>query len=693
MDAEDLYLQDLFTGKDQFIVPVFQRRYSWKEKHWSQLWEDISSLLDSPLGDDEHFIGAFVSMSQENRPGARPKYLVIDGQQRLITIALILSAIRDTVEDLDTQVLENLPSEQSDSLSNLSDKIQDENLIDPYEDNQEEYRIISRTEDRDALFDVFERRDPDKDTKIAESYHFFSSKLRSMVDERGPYSLHQLRQTIIEQLPLAMITAGEEENPYTIFETLNERGLDLEESDLIRNYVFMQLDLSEQDEFNENHWLPFERQFTEPEDHNTESLTRFYRIFLMRDGEYVKQNAVYDAFKKRVDESPEELIKILTHYSDLYLKIRRPDTVDKKWLNERLSRKEYLDIGTADPLVLNLLDRWQSGTLEKERLQEVFHGLESFAIRRSICDYSTRGYYQIFPSATKSINDDRVVKSVFEYLAGRGWPDDDEFRESFVGFDLYTRESDKCRLIFEILQRDFGHKEPVELDNLQIEHVMPQEIGNGEDGEAWKKMLGENWEEIHKQWKHTPGNLTLTGYNPELSNRKFLYKQELFNESKLDLNDHFVKVDQWTELEIRDRGEALARRVAKLWPVPEVITKEDELSDGPQVTLFDNGVQIAHFDHDSQNQAMIETVEFLFDEAALLDQIDLPYILSTGEGDRAFLSWELSHNDGSEMESSTKLSNGVHLFTDINGNDKQRCLREIARQCGLVCRFNGDWPA
>jgi hypothetical protein len=407
----------------------------------------------------------------------------------------------------------------------------------------------------------------------------------------------------------------------------------------------------------------------------------------------VKQNGVYDAFKKRVDKPPRELIEDLKYYSDLYLSIRRPETVDKTWLQQALSQKQYLDIGTADPLILNLLDRWKSGTLGKAELQKIFRGLESFAIRRSICNYSTRGYYQIFPHTIKSIDDSRVANSVFDYLAGRGWPEDEEFRESFVTFDLYSREADKCRLIFERLQRDYGHKEPIELDELQIEHVMPQELGDGEHGDAWKAILGNDWEETHAQWKHTPGNLTLTGYNPELSNRRFSEKQELFAESKLDLNDHFLEVDEWSAIEIRDRGESLSRRVAELWPVPDGVA-EDSGSDGTyQITLLDEGVPIVECEDSNQNQVMADVVEYLIDEASLLDKISLPYLPGTGDGDRALLHWKPHHADGAGMTRHVELSNGSYIFTKLSSNEKQRYLRELARICDLVCRFDGRWPA
>ena len=694
MDAEDLYIQDLFTGKDQYIVPVFQRRYSWKEKHWEQLWDDITLLLDSPLGEEEHFIGAFVTMSGENRPGSRPKYLVIDGQQRLITFCLILCAIRDNADEITGEMLSELSEKESDSLEDLPNKIQDENLVDPYEDGQDKYRVISRTEDRDALFTLFDRKELNaelQETSIGQAYSFFSDNIQELIEDRSIFDLHKLRQIIIEQLPLAMITAEEDENPYTIFETLNERGLDLQESDLIRNFVFMQLDLDKQDEFNQDYWLPFEQKFEETENHDKESLTRFYRIYLMRNGNYVKQNGVYDAFKERTDLEPHALAERLDYYSDLYLSIRRPETEDVDWLQDALDRKQYLDIGTADPLVLNLLDKWESGEITDDDFRRAFRGLESFAIRRSICDRSTRGYYQIFPSSINSISDENVIDSVFEYLAGRGWPDDEEFRSSFVTFDLYSREPDKCRLIFETFQRDYDHKEPVKLDDLQIEHVMPQTIGDGKHGEAWKSMLGEEWEEIHDEWKHTPGNLTLTGYNPELSNRKFDKKQELFEDSHIDLNDHFTEVNRWTEIEIRDRGEELAQRCAQLWPRPDVISTEDVPTDLVQVTILDDGVPVQEFESKVQNTVMQNTVEYLIDEYDLLDRISIPYIPGTGEGDRALLNWEPEHIDGSGMGGETEITEGLHLFTKLNSEERKRYMRELARKCNVVCRFHGQW--
>jgi hypothetical protein len=221
---------------------------------------------------------------------------------------------------------------------------------------------------------------------------------------------------------------------------------------------------------------------------------------------------------------------------------------------------------------------------------------------------------------------------------------------------------------------------------------MPQDLGDGEHGDAWKAMLGNDWEDIHAHWKHTSGNLTLTGYNPELSNRRFSEKQELFAESKLDLNDHFLEVDEWSGIEIRDRGESLSRRVAELWPVPDGVA-EDSGSDGTyQITLLDEGVPIVECEDSNQNQVMADVVEYLIDEASLLDKISLPYVPGTGDGERALLHWEPHHADGAGMTRHVRLSNGSYIFTKLSANEKQRYLRELARVCDIVCRFDGRWP-
>jgi hypothetical protein len=203
--------------------------------------------------------------------------------------------------------------------------------------------------------------------------------------------------------------------------------------------------------------------------------------------------------------------------------------------------------------------------------------LQSFVIRRSIVGESTRSYGRLFPAAIKELTDDNAVGSVRGYLNGRGWPTDEFFVAALVEFPIYRRETGIARVLLTALEEDFGHREAIDLwrlldqSTLQIEHVLPQSIsdGDGANGAAWQKELGENWSEGHQRWVHTLGNLTLTGYNPALSNHAFASKRDEFTLSHIDLNQYFTSCPNWRVSEIQERGQKLATRVAQLWPSAE----------------------------------------------------------------------------------------------------------------------------
>ena len=553
----------MFAGEKQFVIPVFQRNYSWGTDELDALWSDVQNLLEADSLSEEHFIGTFVVMPGNHRPGTVPEYLVIDGQQRLITLTLFLSAIRDYAAEVNDE-----------RHNSFAEEINKKYLIDEFKDGVEKFKVISRAEDRDALFTIVEQESVDEnlaETSIYQSYDFLYSKIEEVNGDDEIETLDRLKQIIIQQLPLVMITTSEDENPYAIFETLNERGLQLEESDLIRNHVFMQLSLTEQDRFNDEHWMPFEQKFEETDDYSGVDLTEFYRDYMMRTGEYVQKNEIYHQFKRRTSEmTPRELVDELSYYGDLYLWIQRPETAPNEELTNALRRLQYLEIGTAHQLVLNLLYRWDSDDLSIDELLETLHGLESFVLRRFICGRSTRGYYRTFPIAARSIEDDDVKGSLFAYLKSQGWPDDTELLDNILRFDMYNRDKKKTWLVLRTLEEQFGHREPVQYDELTIEHVMPQTIDDNEWGDEWKAMLGDEWERIHDQWLHALGNLTLSGYNPELSNRPFDEKRELLMESHVELNGYFEECDNWTEKTIRERNQELAERLASIWRVPQV---------------------------------------------------------------------------------------------------------------------------
>lgn len=564
MKANDRILHQILEGEKQYVVPVFQRRYSWKRQQWEELWRDLLNLLEGESEQSHHFFGTFVC-SVEASPGEFPTYYIIDGQQRLSTVVIILSILRDITEDIDTDELSGRAEEK---MENLQKEIEENYLIHRFKDGWDRYRVISRAEDREILRDVIEGNSLQEGDGITSAYDYYRGKIQGEIEERGEGVLRDLFNIIIKRLSLVMITLDEDENPFTIFETLNERGLPLEESDLIRNYIFMQLPQEEQDKFNEEKWRSFEEMFEETERYEEINMTDFYRDYLMRDGDYVRKNEIYIQFKERTEQNPWDLIEELKDYAEYYTKIHRPEKVQEPEIKKNLKRINRLNVGTSYPLILHLFKKYDTRELSLEHFVRCLSVIESFVLRRSICELSSRSYNYWFPEAVRKIGED-TYPSLIKFLNEKGWPTDTELKESIIAFDIYVREHEKCRLILEELEKSFEHKEPVQFSNLEIEHIMPQTIEENEDGESWKEMLGEDWEHIHEEWQHTIGNLTLTGYNPELSTKKFTTKQEKLAESHLEMNNYFRELQEWNKSEIKARAEELADKIAEIWPREE----------------------------------------------------------------------------------------------------------------------------
>jgi uncharacterized protein with ParB-like and HNH nuclease domain len=542
----------LYTG-DQYVIPQFQRYYVWEKKDWNRLWEDILDLLDEEDPKPEHFFGSIVCAPVDHRPGRVPAYLIIDGQQRTVTIVVLLCAIRDRAMDL--------------RLEKIAGEIRENYLIHKYKEDLERYKVILRLRDRQTLFDLVDEKKVDTSTsRIMEAYQFFTDKIGDFAKDEE--KLNQLLVAVAERLPLVIITL-KEENPFSIFETLNATGQKLTEADMIRNYVFMKVPFPDQDKFDNKEWQPFESLFLESNGYPAISYDDFYRHFLMRKGNYVRPKEVYIKFKEEAEKAKapaQELLNTLRRHAKYYILFNRPNMAEEPELRLELRRLAQLEISTSYPLLLNLFDRYSTEKISRSDLAEMLRWIQSFHIRRLVVGEITRPYTRWFPGIARELQEHDEKASLLKSLEKRVWPDDERFVKSLVGFQIYY--SGLAYPILSVLEDSRGHKEPVDLTKLQVEHVMPQTIGDDAEGNDWKMMLGQDWQKIHSTWLHTVGNLTLTAYNPEASNLRYSKKRQIYAESHLELNKYFANVEQWNEAEIRRRGEELAREVAVIWRKP-----------------------------------------------------------------------------------------------------------------------------
>lgn len=564
MEANARTIRKILHSGDQYVIPFFQRYYSWKRKHWQTLRDDLWALAENGKS-DQHFLGPMVCTAIDHVPGEIPAYQLIDGQQRLTTLTVMLSALRDVAREK--------------QLDKFANKVHEDCLIHRNEEDLQRYKVVPRIGDRKPLIAVIDGKLKQEHSvfNVVKAYKFFCQEIRRFAGSGDPQQrLQQLFSIIADQLTLVVITISAE-NAYEIFESLNSTGLELAESDLIRNYMFMQIGLDQQEKFHDDHWRPFEERFDQTKGHAAIEPTAFYRNYLMREGTFSRSKATFDDFKKQHSQgslSPFERVEELDHYARLYLYLRRPETCPDREIGEALANFELLDAATAHPLLLNLLDRESRGQITTDTLQACIADVASFVLRRSVCAETARSYNRWFVEAIKKLGDN-PLDNLRSYLASRRWPDDEQFREAIVEFDFYHRESVKCRLVLLELERDANAKEPIGSGELTIEHIMPVSVGSDKKGKAWKKMLGDNWKQVHEEWLHRLGNLTLTGYNTPLGNKPFEEKRIEYEKSNLSLNRSIASREHWNEVEIGQRGETLAQRVAELWP--RTFTGEVEL--------------------------------------------------------------------------------------------------------------------
>jgi len=556
MDARAKMVRDILHAADQYLVPFFQRHYAWTQKHWERLYNDVLALQE----DDQrvqHFLGPLVCTPFKHVPGEVTPYQLIDGQQRLSTLMVMLAAFRDLARDR--------------KCNDLADEIAEDYLVHRRQKGVQRYKVLPRLGDREAFFAVIDGGDVAQysDYSIVKAWQYYRDNFNGYILEEPEKKLRSLFHTVTARLSLVVITI-DGENPYEIFESLNSTGLPLEESDLIRNYIFMQIPIDDQEGFHISHWQPLEKMFDETDEYSALSQTAFYRSYLMRNGAYSKDKATYIDFKSQNKErqlSPVDQANELKLFAQFENWLRRPKTCPISALSKALSQIQMLDITTAHPLLMHLLEMHASKKLELDSLLGCLDDISSFIIRRTICGETTRPYGRWFPDAVKAIRKDTRL-DLQNYWLSRGWPDDDTFISRLLEFSLYRRETGKCRMILQALEESHGHREKVELANLEIEHVMPQTIGGGKSGQSWQEDLGENWRDIHEKWLHTIGNLTLSGYNRPLGNKPYKEKRMELIKSKLELNRYFSDIKKWTEEEIKKRGRLLAKKIVKIWPRP-----------------------------------------------------------------------------------------------------------------------------
>ena len=560
MDATKGNIYAILNGNKQFLIPVYQRYYSWEIEQCSRLWNDIVEMQKKDKAG--HFVGSIVNIAEQAMTTGVQKYMIIDGQQRLTTLSLLLIALRDYGE-----------SHPEDTTIN-SRRIDNMLLKNEYEEGDERYKLLLTETDRDLLISLVEKKpisDPGL-SRILSNYNFFAGKIADM--ELQPKDVYEA----IGKLQIVNITLDRNvDDAQAIFESLNSTGKELSESDLIRNYVLMGLEPSEQRYVYEHMWRPMELLFDYEKQDSV--MDRFFRDYLtMKMTRIPKIDRVYETFKAyhlncefaTIRELCSDLLTYATYYTNMVF--QRSDNAVLKSL--------YSDIGdlrmeVAFPFLLKVHNDCAEGIISEDDLIEIIKMCISYVFRRSICDIPTNSLNKTFATLRNEIKADDYLNSIKAFFVLRDdykeFPDDDKFGKAFMTRDIYNMRS--RNFILSHLE-NYGNKAPIIIENYTIEHIMPQ---NSNPRDEWKTMLGANWKEVQKTYLHTIGNLTLTAYNSEMSDNPFMIKMDMeggFKESALRLNAYLVKLTEWNEEHIKERAKILAGKAEQIWKYPQISAGE-----------------------------------------------------------------------------------------------------------------------
>lgn len=564
MKATEAKLLGFLQKSPQFIIPIYQRTYSWTDKQCRQLWDDI---LRAGSSDNiaVHFIGSIVYVEQGlSQVSHQAPLLVIDGQQRLTTVALLLEALARALGD----------GEPVDGFS--AAKLRHYYLSNPLESGDRYYKLLLSQTDNASLKAVIKNTEQPKEPslRVTQNFDMFTELLAGQKGDLAPICRGLAKLVVVD-----IALSRDQDNPQLIFESMNSTGKELSQADLIRNFILMGLEPGLQTRLYEEYWRPMELDFGQ-EAYGTQ-FDSFMRHYLtVRTGDIPREHEVYEAFKDYSRTKPvleagiETLVKEIRAFARYFCALAL-DSEQDVTLSRAFHDLRELKVDVAYPFLLELYHDYANDTLSAADFAAAVRLVEAYVFRRAICAIPTNSMNKTFATFGKVLKKDRYLESIQAHFLAlpsyRRFPNDEEFRR-----DLHTRDLYNFRSRSYWLRRLENHnrKERVPVDEYTIEHILPQ---NPELSAAWKQALGAEWQRVQQQWLHTLGNLTLTAYNTDYSDRSFADKRDMpdapekgLKVSPLKLNAGLGQLETWNEATIQVRAGRLADQALAVWTAPKL---------------------------------------------------------------------------------------------------------------------------
>lgn len=585
MDIEKGSIYNLLNGQCQYIIPVYQRKYSWQANvQCARLWKDIVEMVKKKK--KHHFVGSIVSIAEKKSVMGVQKQLIIDGQQRMTTLSILMIALRDYLK-------ERGAGEEADN--NITNMV----LKNPSRKGDDAYKMLLTDSDRDIMIKLVDRVKikEDEESLIYTNYLYFKQKVSE--ETLTPDEIYES----ISKLDIVGIILDKDQGdePQLIFESLNSTGMALSKSDLIRNFILMGLDNDAQRKIYNNYWKPFENYFPQQVQGDEDRMDKFFRDYLtVKLGRTVKFESIYEEFKDYAGNSElstsEELAEDVMIYGDLYTNI----TAEKKLpashqlLAPIFEEIRSLRMEVAYPFLIKVYRDFVDGVISVEKTAEIMRLTISYVVRRAICEIPTNSMNKTFATMKNNIQVNDYLNSVkaafFFADTYKRFPNDEEFKAALYERNMYTIRISKY---FLVKLENEGNKEPIPYVGYTTEHILPQ---NKNMRDEWKAVLGENYAEIQAKYLNTLGNLTLTRYNSEMGDKPFDEKLKVYKESAMHhLNKFVVQQSKWNEETIIERGKILSECACEVWRGPE-LDDETLKKYEPKEEMVKQSYDINHYD-------------------------------------------------------------------------------------------------
>ena len=675
MDAHKLWMLRDFIGtnKVSFRIPVYQRNYDWSESNCNRLLDDIYGIMQSG---DKHFLGTIVFMAAKSGGFALQEYIIIDGQQRLTTLMLILKALSVVAESVGDDCYH---------------EIEEQYLHNKYCDEEFKVKLKPIKSDNNQFLLLLEDKidEMDEDTHIYHNFMLCKERFERWA-EKGINPSQVLDALTKLEIVEIVLTKGEDD-PQVIFESINSTGLELSNADLIRNYLLMNAD--DQEKLYENYWLYIEKTLRNKMDYS--NLDAFFMQYIVyKTSKPVNSRQLYNSFVKLFKDSgysQESILKELRYYAEIFGAFVYGSAKYSERINRLLYRLRVLNQTTCYPFLLHVFDDYHQGVIDEETVEKILQFILAYLLRRMVCGVPSntlRGlftylYNRIFKVASnKQKYYETLNKFLFTVSSKDVIPSAGEFERALQKANIYGNNA-LCRFLLLDIENGDG-KEILQAENLTIEHIMPQTLSAD-----WSHIRPEE----HEEYLHTLGNLSVTGYNSELSNKSFAEKQDIIRENSkaVILNSDVLDKESWNITTIQARAKRLAGIVMTRYKIDRIVDDSIEFEYIETLTLdnYDEvtGKKLVSFKLFGETYRQNKYALMLLDVIKLLDKKSPGKLQTLAENNYSFNSTKRKHVhlniDGSGMRWPWKVADGIYLEANLSAWSCIRFIENLLSEFGF----------